>query len=97
MAVLCCAVSGHAVSCCAVLCYAVPGLAVLCNCHRTHQRCNLTCTLCLQDPVPKVGKFGVLYARPGQRVILDAGGEMQVRPTQLDMRLSTLNPCKKMN
>ena len=50
--------------------------------------------LCIQDPVPKVGKFGVLYARPGQRVILDAGGEMQVRPTQLDMRLSTLNPCR---
>ena len=48
----------------------------------------------MQDPVPKMGKFGVLYARPGQRVILDAGGEMQVRPTQLDMRLSTLNPCR---
>ncbi|KAL0044911.1 hypothetical protein WJX82_001842 [Trebouxia sp. C0006] len=48
-----------------------------------------------QDPVPKVGKFGVLYARPGQRVILDAGGEMQVRPTQLDMRLSTLNPFRQ--
>ncbi|DBA79451.1 TPA: hypothetical protein ACH3X2_007723 [Trebouxia sp. C0005] len=48
-----------------------------------------------QDPVPKVGKFGVLYARPGQRVILDAGGEMQVRPTQLDVRLSTLNPFRQ--
>lgn len=48
-----------------------------------------------RDPVPKVGKFGVLYARPGQRVILDAGGEMQVRPTQLDMRLSTLNPFRQ--
>ncbi|KAL0040544.1 hypothetical protein WJX77_010258 [Trebouxia sp. C0004] len=48
-----------------------------------------------RDPVPKVGKFGVMYARPGQRVILDAGGEMQVRPTQLDMRLSTLNPFRQ--
>lgn len=48
-----------------------------------------------RDPVPKMGKFGILYARPGQRVILDAGGEMQVRPTQLDMRLSTLNPFRQ--
>lgn len=48
----------------------------------------------MQDPVPKMGKFGVLYARPGQRVILDPGGEMQVRPTHLDRRLASLNPCK---
>lgn len=46
----------------------------------------------LQDPVPRVGKLGVLYARPGQRVLVDQGGDMQVRPTPLDIRLSSSNP-----
>ena len=45
-----------------------------------------------QDPVPRVGKLGVLYARPGQRVLVDKGGDMQVRPTPLDIRLSSANP-----
>ncbi len=86
-----------------MLCCAVPCLAVLCYAMQLAIPSQNTLAMqfdmhmCLQDPVPKVGKFGVLYARPGQRVILDAGGEMQVRPTQLDMRLSTLNPCKKIN
>ena len=49
----------------------------------------------MQDPVPKVGKFGTLYARPGQRVLIDLTGDMQVRPTPLEMRLPSLNPCKR--
>ena len=46
----------------------------------------------LQDPVPRVGKLRVLYSRPGQRVLVDQGGDMQVRPTPLDIRLSSSNP-----
>ena len=46
----------------------------------------------MQDPVPRVGKLGVLYSRPGQRVLVDQGGDMQVRPTPLDIRLSSSNP-----
>ena len=46
----------------------------------------------LQDPVPKVGKFWVLFSRPGQRVLVDQGGDMQVRPTPLDRRLAPLTP-----
>ncbi len=53
---------------------------------------NHAYTSVVQDPVPRVGKFGVVYSRPGQRVVLDAGGEMQVRPSPLDMRLSSINP-----
>ena len=52
----------------------------------------------LQDPVPRVGKFGVLYSRPGQRVLVDQGSNMQVRPTPLDIRLTSINPgqpCKQ--
>ena len=49
----------------------------------------------VQDPVPKVGKFWALYSRPGQRVLVDVMGDMQVRPTPLDMRLSSTNPCKQ--
>lgn len=45
--------------------------------------------------MPKIGKFGALYARPGQRVLLDLLGDMQVRPTPLEMRLPSLNPCKQ--
>ena len=57
--------------------------------------CRCLCVHVLQDPVPKVGKFGALYARPGQRVLLDLIGDMQVRPTPLEMRLPTLNPCEQ--
>ena len=46
----------------------------------------------LQDPVPRVGKLGVLYSRPGKRVLVDQDGDMQVRPTPLDIRLSSANP-----
>ena len=46
----------------------------------------------MQDPVPKVGKFWVLFARPGQRVLVNQGGDMQVRPTPLDRRLTSLTP-----
>ncbi|KAL3161315.1 hypothetical protein ABBQ38_009669 [Trebouxia sp. C0009 RCD-2024] len=49
-----------------------------------------------KDPVPRVGKLGVLYARPGQRVLVDQGGDMQVRPTPLDIRLSSSNPVRQM-
>ena len=46
----------------------------------------------MQDPVPRVGKFWVLYSRPGQRVLVDQGGDLQVRPTPLDQKLLSLNP-----
>ena len=46
----------------------------------------------MQDPVPRVGKFWVLFARPGQRVLVNQGGDMQVRPTPLDRRLIPLTP-----
>lgn len=46
----------------------------------------------MQDPVPRVGKFWVLFSRPGQRVLVNGQGDMQVRPTPLDRRLKPLNP-----
>lgn len=46
----------------------------------------------LQDPVPRMAKLGVLYSRPGKRVLVDLEGNMQVRPTPLDIRLSSANP-----
>ena len=46
----------------------------------------------MQDPVPRVGKFWVLFARPGQRVLVNQGGDMQVRPTPLDRLLTPLTP-----
>ena len=52
----------------------------------------LTFKSVMQDPVPKVGKFWVLFARPGQRVLVNQGGDMQVRPTPLDRRLTPLTP-----
>ena len=51
----------------------------------------------LQDPVPRVGKLGVLYSRPGKRVLVDQEGDMQVRPTPLDIRLSSANPGLRHN
>ena len=51
----------------------------------------------LQDPVPKVGKFWVLFTRPGQRVLVNQGGDMQVRPTPLDRRLTPLSPCQPLS
>lgn len=42
--------------------------------------------------MPRVGKLGVLYSRPGKRVLVDLEGDMQVRPTPLDIRLSSANP-----
>lgn len=47
-----------------------------------------------QDPVPRIGKFGVVYSRPGQRVLVQKQGDMQVRPTPLDIRLSSTHPCE---
>ena len=46
----------------------------------------------VQDPVPSVGKFWVIYSRPGQRVLVDQQGDLQVRPTPLDQKLLSLNP-----
>ncbi|KAL3158681.1 hypothetical protein ABBQ32_011423 [Trebouxia sp. C0010 RCD-2024] len=45
-----------------------------------------------QDPIPKVGKFWGLFSRPGQRVLVNPRGDMQVRPTPLDRRLTPLSP-----
>lgn len=41
-----------------------------------------------RDPVPVVGKFGTVYARPGHRVLIDPKGNMIVRPTPLDLKLA---------
>lgn len=41
----------------------------------------------MQDPVPLIGKFGSIYARPGHRVLINAKGDMLVRPTPLDIKL----------
>ncbi|DBA92428.1 hypothetical protein WJX77_009083 [Trebouxia sp. C0004] len=41
-----------------------------------------------KDPVPVVGKFGSMYARPGHRVLIDPKGNMIVRPTPLDAKLA---------
>ena len=46
----------------------------------------------VQDPVPVVGKFGTVYARPGHRVLIDPKGNMIVRPTPLDLKLA--QACK---
>ncbi len=46
----------------------------------------------VQDPVPVVGKFGSVYARPGHRVLIDPKGNMIVRPTPLDLKLA--QACK---
>lgn len=46
----------------------------------------------VQDPVPVMGKFGTVYARPGHRVLIDPKGNMIVRPTPLDLKLA--QACK---
>eukprot|EP00891_Asterochloris_glomerata_P003520 jgi/Astpho2/3520/Aster-06433 len=46
-----------------------------------------------KDPVPHMGKFWKAYKRPGQRVLIDAQGDMIVRPSALDMRLGALKGC----
>lgn len=43
-----------------------------------------------------MGKFWVLFARPGQRVLVNQGGDMQVRPTPLDRRLTPLTPGQRL-
>lgn len=55
-------------------------------------KCSFIVLSCLQDPVPVVGKFGSMYARPGHRVLIDPKGNMSVRPTPLDLKLA--QACK---
>lgn len=40
-----------------------------------------------QDAVPRVGKFGNLFRRPGQRVIVDYQGDIVVRPSPHEIQL----------
>ena len=39
---------------------------------------------CLQDVVTREGKMLFMYKRPGQRVIVNAAGQMMVRPTHIE-------------
>lgn len=48
---------------------------------------DTTCCI-MQDPVPLMAKFGALYARPGHRVLITPRGDMLVRPTPLDHKLT---------
>lgn len=41
----------------------------------------------MQDAVPRVGKFIVLFSRPGQRVIVDYRGDVVVRPSPHEIHL----------
>jgi hypothetical protein len=41
----------------------------------------------LQDAIPRVGKFGTLFRRPGQRVIVDYHGDIVVRPSPHEIQL----------
>lgn len=41
----------------------------------------------LQDAVPRVGKFLVLFARPGQRVIVDYRGDVVCRPSPHEIHI----------
>ena len=41
----------------------------------------------LQDAVPRVGKFFVLFARPGKRVIVDYRGDVVVRPSPHEIHI----------
>ena len=41
----------------------------------------------VQDAVPRVGKFLVLFSRPGQRVIVDYRGDILVRPTAHEIHI----------
>lgn len=40
-----------------------------------------------QDAVPRVAKFGNLFRRPGQRVIVDYQGDIVVRPSPHEIHL----------
>jgi len=44
----------------------------------------------LQDAIPRVGKFGTLFRRPGQRVIVDYHGDIVVRPSPHEIQLRTV-------
>ena len=55
-----------------------------------------TFPVAVQDPVPKMAKFGFLYARPGNRVLLYPNGDMVVCPTPLDVRLQGYRRCKSL-
>ncbi len=41
----------------------------------------------MQDAVPRVGKFVALFARPGQRVIVDYRGDVVVRPSPHEIHI----------
>ena len=56
-------------------------------CPRAH--CHSTPVLnggvMLQDAVPRVGKFFILFSRPGKRVIVDYRGDVVVRPSPYEI------------
>lgn len=41
-----------------------------------------------RDPVPIVGKFWMMYARPGHRVLVTPKGDMLVRPSPLEIKMA---------
>lgn len=42
---------------------------------------------CVQDTVPRIGKFLTLFSRPGKRVIIDYRGDVVVRPSPYEIFL----------
>lgn len=49
--------------------------------------------ICVQDPVPQIGKFFFLYARPGERVLLLPHGDIVVCPSPVDIKLQGMRRC----
>jgi len=49
----------------------------------------------LQDAIPRVGKFGTLFRRPGQRVIVDYHGDIVVRPSPHEIQLRNGAPARR--
>ena len=78
--------------------FVLQSLHISTNFHREHLQ-NFYCPpeseavvmmwveICPQDAVPRVGKFLVLFARPGQRVIVDYRGDVVVRPSPHEIHI----------
>ena len=57
------------------------------GCYCPAARSVHTTHICVQDAVPRTGKFIVLYKRGGHRVILNGLGDCIVRPSPLEASL----------
>ena len=51
----------------------------------------------LQDAVPRVGKFFILFSRPGKRVIVDYRGDVVVRPSPYEIFIRSGRPLLKLS